>query len=48
MRRILHLAVALSVAGDRTRPVKALWTNDDRVFRRAEELGFLLLIARPR
>jgi hypothetical protein len=30
---------------DWTRPVEAYWSNVDRVFRRAEELGFLLLVA---
>jgi hypothetical protein len=30
---------------DWTRPVEAYWANVDRVFRKAEELGFLLLVA---
>ncbi len=30
---------------DWTRPVEAYWSNVDCVFRRAEELGFLLLVA---
>jgi hypothetical protein len=32
-------------ADDWTRPVEAYWANVDRVFRKSEELGFLLLVA---